>query len=95
MARRLLSCAVQIKAAPTEAARMSTILGGQALMAYQPTESEVRDAVGRLTKDLEEMRQQRTAGGAEWEPVELNYGVNVTHEGEVVLRGSLIIERPD
>ncbi len=95
MTRRMLSTAVQVKAAPTEAVRNAAILGGTALTAYQPTDSDMRDAIGRLTKALEDMRLERVAGGAEWEAVDLGYGINVTHEGEVVLRGNLTIERRD
>lgn len=92
MSRRLLSTAVQIKAAPKETERMAAILGGSALTAYQPTDSEVRDAIGRVTRDLEEMRLARTDGS--WTATEeFGFNINVTHEGEVVLRGSLVIER--
>lgn len=94
MARRLLSCAVQIKAAPDEATRLAAIIGGSPLKAYQPTESEVRDAMGRVSRDLEEMRLARTDGS--WNATDVfEFAVNVTHEGEVALRGTLVIERAD
>ena len=95
--RRLLSTAVRVKAAPTEAERTAAILGGSPLKAYQPTDAEIRDAMARCTRELDDMVLARTAGGAAWEPdmASLSYDVSVTAEGEVALRGSVIIERPD
>lgn len=92
MARRLLSTAVQIKPAPSEAARRMAIFAGTALTPYVPTDSEVRDAIAKVTRDLEDMRRARTDGS--WEATDqFAFNTNVTPEGEVVLRGSLIIER--
>lgn len=97
MSRRLLSTAVQIKAAPSQTERELAALRGTAMTAYQPNDAEMRDALARLIRELEDMRQQRTAGGAEWTVEEGSFDphVNVTAEGEVVLRGGIIIARPD
>lgn len=96
--RRLLSTAVQIKAAPTESQRLAAILAGQSATAHIPTEAEMRDALARLVRDLDQMVLARTDGGTTgWAVVDGSFDpqVNVTHEGEVVLRGGIIIERPD
>lgn len=97
MTRRLLSTAVQIKAPPTQAQRLMAAAAGQQLAVYTPTEDDMRDALARLVRDLEEMRQARTAGGAEWTVEDESFAptVNVTAEGEVILRGGIIITRPD
>lgn len=91
--RRLLSDGVQIKAAPTSLQRQQAALAGKALAVYTPTESEVRDAMGRLIRALEDMRRAR--GYSEWtvEDGSFNPTVIVTAEGEVVLRGGIIITR--
>jgi hypothetical protein len=93
--QRLISTAVQIKAAPTEQDRLNGILAGASLVVAQPTETEVRDAMGRLIRGLEEMRLAR--GYSEWTVQDGSFAPNVvvTAEGEVVLRGGIIIERPD
>lgn len=97
MTQRLLSTAVQIKPAPTHEQRLAAALSGQSATAHVPTDTEMRDALAQLVRDLEDMRLARTAGGEEWTVVDGSFAptVNTTAEGEVILRGGIIIERPD
>lgn len=62
--------------------------------ALTPTEAEMRDAIARVTRDLEDMRVKR---GSEWEPhmETFQFSISVTDEGETVLRGTIGIERKD
>lgn len=95
MSRRLLSDGVQIKAAPTQREREIAALKGQTLTAEMPTETQVRDAIARLVKSLDNMRISR--GYSDWtvEDGSFNPTVVVTAEHEVVLRGGIIITRAD
>ena len=88
--RRLLSCAVQIRPAPITS--IVSIPVDQRIRILMPTDSEVRDAIARCTRDLEQMRQTR---GTSWTALDGTFAVSFTPEGEVVLRGQLIIERLD
>jgi len=87
--RRLLSCAVQIRPAPSQA----QILTGMAATASMPSESETRDAIAKVTRELEDMRIARGEGWTATD--EYTFTPFVTPEGEVGLRGALIIERRD
>lgn len=91
MSRRLLSTAVQIKPAPKDVLLIPRHLLGQVLV---PTDAEMRDAIGRCTRDLENMRLSR---GPTWEAdiSTLNFSTQLLDTGEVVLRGSVVIERAD
>lgn len=97
MTQRLLSTAVQIKPAPTHEQLLAAALGGQRATALTPTDAEMRDALAQLVRDLDDMRAARTAGEEGWTVVDGSFAptVNTTAEGEVILRGGIIIERPD
>jgi hypothetical protein len=97
MARRLLSAAVQIRPGPTQQQRELAALAGNTLTAQMPTDSEMREALAKLLRELEDMRLARTAGGAEWTVEEGSFAPHpqITPEGEVLLRGGIIITRPD
>lgn len=87
--RRQLSDAVQIRP-PRE-----SILLVDSVSTSLPTESEVRDGALRLAASLKEMVQARTAGQDGWRIGDLDFQlVNLEH-GEIALRGTVIIERPD
>ena len=75
--RRLLSCAVQIRPAPLTP--IAHIPVDQRIRILMPTDSEVRDAIGRCTRDLEQMRQTR---GSSWTPKDGTFAVSFTPEGE-------------
>lgn len=67
----------------------------------QPTEAQVKDAMGRLTRELNDMALARGQG---WEVEDLNPSEMFTPEGgwflmddgaDLVLRGTITIRRPD
>lgn len=91
--RRLLSTAVQVRPAPTLYERITN----PPSLVKPPSEAEMGEAVARLTRDLEDMRLARTDGGTTgWEATDdFAFTLNVTGEGEVIVRGSLVIERKD
>ncbi len=90
--KRLLSTVVRVKAAPSVAQRAMAKLAGREAALLQPNEREVRDALGRVTRSLEDMRLKR---GSDWAGIDGSFGwrMQATDEGEVVLRGWLAIER--
>lgn len=96
--RRLLSDAVLVKAVPKPAPieGLTGTLPGMSLTATMPTETEVRDALARVCRSLEDMRQKRGEG---WEPGEFGFPepgqpprLQKTRDG-YYLRGTLVIER--
>lgn len=93
--KRLLSTAVQVRKAPDEAERLAAILEGKELLTQLPTDSEVRDAMMRLARDLKDMVDARIAGGAGWEVSDMETNLTSTPEGEVVLRGTVMIRRDE
>ena len=97
MRRRVLSTGVQVRAARSQAARERAILAGKSATVSLPTDKEMREALARLIRDLEDMRIARTAGEAGWAVMEGSFAPQVitTAEGEVVLRGGIVIERAD
>lgn len=93
--KRLLSDAVKVRSAPSEAVRVAAILDGHGATAYTPTEAEVRDAMQRLAASMQEMVAARIAGAAGWEVGDLQVALNTTAEGEVTLRGFLLLTRDE
>jgi hypothetical protein len=98
--RRLLSDAVLVKALPKPSpiTGLTGTLPGMSLTGTLPTESEVRDALSRVVRSLEDMRQKRGEG---WEPGEFGFPepgqpprLLRTRDG-YYLRGTLVIGRAD
>ena len=84
--KRMLSTAVRFRGPLTDIEK----LAGKTVAL--PTESEMRDAIARLVRDLEDMRIAR--GG--WDLVEIvPFRTVVAEDGSIVLRGGLIIRRLD
>lgn len=86
MSRRLLSSAVPLRGITLDATAAARL----------PSEEAVADALRRLTRDLEDMRIARTAGGEEWVGGDFTFRI-VEHadDGSQELRGFLEIERAD
>jgi len=72
-----------------------TIEPDVALRANMPTETEVRDAMAKLNASLQDMVRARIAGGSGWTVEDADYNLVELDRGELILRGSLIISRPD
>ena len=93
--RRLISDAVQVKPPVTAQALLLAESPDAMLRANIPTDTEVRDAMLRLAAQINETVQARIAGSAGWTIGDLEVRLIDLENGEVALRGSVIIERPD
>jgi len=89
----MLSAAVEIMPPPTQAAITAAALGGSELRAYMPTQSEVRDAMLRVIRELEDMRVAR--GYSDWATGGFDINLQNNSDGSCSLRGNLVIERAD
>lgn len=104
--KRLISDAVQLRAAPTEEQVKAAALTGSALTAIAPTEREVRDALARLSRQLEDLREEasrkygRTFSAIEWDQGEVSSFIPlgpararivIANDGEISLRGMMVI----
>lgn len=93
--RRLLSIGVEVRPAPSHETRQIAQLAGQEIAVSLPSDYEMRNAIARATRELDDMVLAREAGSSGWQVTEFDYVPVVTPEGGVVLRASVVIERPD
>jgi hypothetical protein len=93
----MLSAAVQMKPPlPPSTILMSAMSPEQVIRAQLPTESEVREAMSKVARDLHDMVEKRTAGEFGWEIGDLEFQTpNILPDGSVNLRGYVIIQRED
>lgn len=94
MRRVLLSSAVQVHAAPSQAAREAAALAGTALTAYVPTHAEMMDAVAKVKRELEDLKVAKGYSSwiEDWDAEEAGLRPFTTAEGEVGLRGYLVVK---
>lgn len=60
----------------------------------QPTETQVREALAKVTRDLDQMAQVRHVEG--WTEVPDGFGFSMTDAGDgLALRGRLLMQRPE
>lgn len=97
--RRMLSSAVQVRPPFSQREREIAALVGKTLAVQMPTESEVRDAMARLSRMLDDdLAALRGKTGRDWEVVEFGFPVpgmpprllNL-EGGEIAIRGTLIV----
>lgn len=97
MRRVLLSAAVQVHAAPSAAQREAAALAGTVLTAYVPTHAEMMDAVAKVKRELEDLKVAKGYSDwtEDWEADESGLRPFTTAEGEVGVRGYLVVTRAD
>lgn len=94
--RRLLSDAVQVRPPlPTAMLLDPNVSPEYELRANLPTETEIRDAGAKLARQMVDMVTSRTAGQEGWKVGDMTLQLVELSMGELALRGSVIIERPD
>lgn len=95
--RRLISDAVQVKP-PLDAAAIlldEQVNPDERLRAHLPTDAEVRDAMSKLARQIKDTIDARTAGQEGWTIGDLEVQLQSLDMGEVLVRGTVIIERSD
>ena len=94
MRRALLSAAVQVKAPPTASQREMAALRGQTLTVYTPTHDEMRDAVAKVKRELEDLKVAKGYSGwtDDWDAAESGLHPFTTPEGEVGVRGYVVVK---
>jgi hypothetical protein len=94
MRRVLLSAAVQVKAPPTAAKREAAALMGVTLTVYTPTHAEMMDAVAKVRRELEDLKVAKgySSWTEDWEATESGLIPFTTPEGEVGVRGYLVVK---
>ena len=94
--RRLISDAVQVKPpVPTNALLDTEVDPAARMRANLPTDTEVREAMMKLARQIRDTIDARTAGQEGWTIGDLDVTLVNLDMGEVALRGAVIIERPD
>lgn len=94
--RRMISDAVQVVPPVSELVLLDeTVDPAARLRANIPTDTEVRDAMMKLSRQIKDTIDARTAGQDGWVIGDLNVSLHNLGMGEVALRGTVIIERAD
>lgn len=94
--RRLISDAVQVRPPILPETLLASDQTPDALLrANLPTDKEVRDAMQKLAAQIGDTVRARTAGQSGWTIGDMEVRFVSLEMGEVALRGSVIIERPD
>ena len=94
--RRLIQDAVQVKPPlPMSIYTDPTVDPGVAMRAHLPTDTEVRDAMQKLARQVKDTIDSRIRGQEGWKIGDMEVRLITLDRGEVALRGSVVIERAD
>lgn len=89
--RRLISAAVQVR----PEVPLEVRLVDPASVVRPPTDEQVRESMMKVRAEVMDLVTQRTGGASGWDIGDLECSITTTGEGEVILRGSVTIERAD
>jgi hypothetical protein len=93
--KRLLSDAVEVRPAVDPKVREAAILTGEPIRTALPTDSDVRDALAKLGASMRDMVLARKAGAEGWEVSDMETTMTETAEGQIILRGYVLMTRDE